>query len=134
MDVLNREVPLYMYSIHQVPPPDTRPPVENSRVPMERTRTNTGSKMSQRSSPKAKVMFDYKATQDDEITVLEGDIVDIISMNTDQDGWWLIKKGSHEGFVPDNFLEKLGTDKRKLILQQHLHVHVHVHECMYMYM
>ena len=60
-------------------------------------------------------MFEYAATQDDEITVKEGDIVEIVTTTTDQDGWWVIKKGSQEGLVPDNFLEKLSTEKRKSI-------------------
>ena len=56
-------------------------------------------------------MFSYNADQDDEITIKEGDIVEIISMNTEQDGWWKIRLGQQEGFVPDNFLSLLPTSK-----------------------
>lgn len=53
---------------------------------------------------KAKVMFPYNADQEDEITIKEGEIVDVISMETEQDGWWLVRLGNNQGLVPDNFL------------------------------
>lgn len=49
-------------------------------------------------------MFPYTADQPDEITVGEGETVDVISMVTTQDGWWKIRAGNKEGLVPDNFL------------------------------
>ena len=57
--------------------------------------------------PKAKIMFPYTASQEDEITVKEGDIVEIVEKVTDQDGWMKIRLGSKEGLMPDNFLEPL---------------------------
>ena len=53
---------------------------------------------------KAKVMFSYTASQDDEITIKEGHIVDVITMETGQDGWWLVRYGIQEGLAPSNYL------------------------------
>lgn len=58
---------------------------------------------------KAKVMFSYNADQDDEVSVVEGDVVDVIAMQTDQDGWWKVKAGGKVGFVPDNFLSLVSS-------------------------
>lgn len=74
------------------PPPTTKaapPPVSTAQEPQPQ---------------KAKVMFSYNADQDDEVSVVEGDVVDVIAMQTDQDGWWKVKAGGKVGFVPDNFL------------------------------
>ena len=52
---------------------------------------------------KAKVMFSYTASEDDEITIKEGDIVDVITMETGH-GWWLVRYGIQEGLAPSNYL------------------------------
>ena len=49
-------------------------------------------------------MFSYTVDKDDEITIKEGDIVDVINMETDQDGWWLIRYGDQKGLAPSNYL------------------------------
>ena len=49
-------------------------------------------------------MFPYIADQEDEITLKEGDIVDVITMATGNDGWWLVRLDNNEGLAPDNFL------------------------------
>ena len=36
----------------------------------------------------AKVIFDYEADNEDELTIKVGQLVDIVSKDTDQDGWW----------------------------------------------
>ena len=46
----------------------------------------------------------YTADQDDEITIKEGDIVDVITMETERNGWWLIRYGIQEGLAPSKFL------------------------------
>ena len=60
---------------------------------------------------KAEVLFAYQATQDDEVSVEKGDIVDVIDENTGQDGWWKVRVGNKEGFMPDNFLSLIQTSK-----------------------
>ena len=49
-------------------------------------------------------MSSYTANQDDEITIKEGDIVDVITMETERNGWWLIRYGIQEGLAPSKFL------------------------------
>ena len=49
-------------------------------------------------------MFSYNANEDDEITIKESDIVDVITMETEQDGWWLVHYGDQEGLAPSNYL------------------------------
>ena len=41
----------------------------------------------------AKVVFDYDADNDDELTIKVGEVVDIISKDVDQDGWWEVHSG-----------------------------------------
>ena len=53
---------------------------------------------------KAKVMLSFTADEVDEITIKEGDIVDVITMETEQDGWWLVCYGDQEGLAPSNYL------------------------------
>ena len=49
-------------------------------------------------------MFSYTANEDDEITIKEDDIVDVITMETREDGWWLVNYGDQEGLAPSNYL------------------------------
>lgn len=37
---------------------------------------------------RAKVTFDYEADDKDELTIKVGDVVDIVSKDEDQEGWW----------------------------------------------
>ena len=53
---------------------------------------------------KAKVTLSYTANEDDEITIKEDDIVDVITMETRQDGWRLVHYGDQEGLAPSNYL------------------------------
>ena len=50
------------------------------------------------------MIFSYTADHDDEISIKEGDIVDVITMETGQDGWWLVTYGIQEGLAPSNYL------------------------------
>ena len=49
-------------------------------------------------------MFSYTANEDDEVTIKEGDIVDVIAMETEQDGWWLVHYRDQKGLAPSNYL------------------------------
>ena len=49
-------------------------------------------------------MFSYTANEDDEITIKEGDIVDVITMEMEHDGRWLVRYGDQEGLAPSNYL------------------------------
>uniref|UniRef100_A0A667Z0K5 Osteoclast-stimulating factor 1 n=1 Tax=Myripristis murdjan TaxID=586833 RepID=A0A667Z0K5_9TELE len=50
------------------------------------------------------VMFDYKAQTDDELALKKGDIVMIISKETEDEGWWEGELNGRRGFFPDNFV------------------------------
>ncbi|TSK34919.1 SH3 domain-containing kinase-binding protein 1 [Bagarius yarrelli] len=50
------------------------------------------------------VMFDYTASDEDELNLKKGDIVTIINKVTDDDGWWEGELNGQRGFFPDNFV------------------------------
>ena len=51
----------------------------------------------------AVVTFDYEATQDDELTLKEGQIITNINMM--EEGWWEGELNGQRGLFPDNFVE-----------------------------
>uniref|UniRef100_A0A8C9VFM6 Osteoclast-stimulating factor 1 n=1 Tax=Scleropages formosus TaxID=113540 RepID=A0A8C9VFM6_SCLFO len=55
------------------------------------------------------VMFDYKAVSDDELDLKKGDVVRIISKETEDEGWWEGDLNGHRGFFPDNFVMMIPT-------------------------
>jgi hypothetical protein len=58
---------------------------------------------------KARVLFDYKPTQPDELELNVGELIYIISKNCEDEGWWRGKSISSGriGLFPDNFVEEL---------------------------
>ncbi|XP_041759607.1 SH3 domain-containing kinase-binding protein 1-like isoform X2 [Coregonus clupeaformis] len=50
------------------------------------------------------VMFDYAALTEDELNLKKGDIVTIITKETEDDGWWEGELNGRRGFFPDNFV------------------------------
>jgi len=52
---------------------------------------------------KAKVIFEYNASQEDELTLAVGDIVKIIDQS--DDGWWEGELNGKHGMFPENFVE-----------------------------
>ncbi|XP_078108545.1 SH3 domain-containing protein 21 isoform X2 [Sander vitreus] len=51
-----------------------------------------------------KVMFDYKAKTEDELDLKKGDVVVILSKETEDEGWWEGELNGRCGFFPDNFV------------------------------
>ncbi|XP_035860833.1 CD2-associated protein isoform X2 [Sander lucioperca] len=51
-----------------------------------------------------KVTFAFEATNEDELTIKEGDIIHILSKDTGEPGWWRGEIGGREGVFPDNFI------------------------------
>ncbi|XP_040900549.1 SH3 domain-containing protein 21 isoform X2 [Toxotes jaculatrix] len=50
------------------------------------------------------VMFDYKAKAEDELDLKKGDIVVIVSKETEDEGWWEGELNGRCGFFPDNYV------------------------------
>ncbi|KAK4337039.1 hypothetical protein RND71_043387 [Anisodus tanguticus] len=53
----------------------------------------------------AKVLFAYTAENDDELSIKEGDIINIISKKVEDKGWWKGELNGKIGVFPDNFVE-----------------------------
>ena len=58
---------------------------------------------------KAKILYDFMAQGDDEVTVAIDDEVVILD-DTKSDEWWMVRrlKNSHEGVVPSSYVEVIG--------------------------
>ncbi|KAM8733920.1 SH3 domain-containing protein 21 isoform 1-T1 [Acanthopagrus schlegelii] len=50
------------------------------------------------------VMFDYKAKAEDELDLKKGDVVAILTKETEDEGWWEGELNGRCGFFPDNFV------------------------------
>ncbi|KAJ8289525.1 hypothetical protein GJAV_G00002310 [Gymnothorax javanicus] len=56
------------------------------------------------------VLFDYTGLVDDELSLKKGDVVKIISKETEDEGWWEGELNGKRGFFPDNFVMVLPMD------------------------
>ena len=54
-----------------------------------------------------RALFPYKAHNDDELTLEEGDIITILSKEVQDEGWWKGVLRGKVGVFPDNFVEEL---------------------------
>ncbi|XP_056418988.1 CD2-associated protein isoform X2 [Hyla sarda] len=84
------------------PSPTPAPPTKVARtISSDFSRTETDSK------PKAKetcrALYNYDATNDDELSFKEGDIIHLISKDSGDPGWWKGELNGKEGVFPDNF-------------------------------
>ncbi|KAM4633777.1 CD2-associated protein [Polymixia lowei] len=63
-----------------------------------------------------KVTFAFEATNEDELTLKEGDIIQILSKDTGEPGWWRGEISGREGVFPDNFVTMVtDADKEALM-------------------
>lgn len=51
-----------------------------------------------------KVTFAFEATNEDELSFKEGDIIHVLSKDTGEPGWWRGEIAGREGVFPDNFV------------------------------
>ncbi|XP_061668437.1 CD2-associated protein [Syngnathoides biaculeatus] len=65
-----------------------------------------------------KVTFAFEATNEDELTLHEDDIITIISKNTGEPGWWRGMIGGKEGVFPDNFVVMLSETEEAFISRE----------------
>lgn len=54
-----------------------------------------------------KVLYPYEAANEDELTLVEGDIILLISKNAPDKGWWKGQLNGQIGLFPDNFVEMI---------------------------
>ncbi|KAI7865233.1 hypothetical protein BDF14DRAFT_1875630 [Spinellus fusiger] len=52
----------------------------------------------------ARVLYSYDAQSPDELSIVEGDVLEI-SGAKDDSGWIMVAKGAHKGLVPANYIE-----------------------------
>uniref|UniRef100_A0A671XDC2 Osteoclast-stimulating factor 1 n=1 Tax=Sparus aurata TaxID=8175 RepID=A0A671XDC2_SPAAU len=58
-----------------------------------------------------KVLFPYEAQNEDELSIKEGEIVNIITKECADAGWWMGEIGGRQGVFPDNFVKLLEVEK-----------------------
>ncbi|XP_011307510.1 SH3 domain-containing kinase-binding protein 1 [Fopius arisanus] len=56
-----------------------------------------------------RVLFPYKASNDDELTLDEGDVVTLLSRDAPDKGWWKGELNGRVGLFPDNFVTVMGS-------------------------
>lgn len=56
---------------------------------------------------KARVLFDYKKSADDELTLTVNDIVTVLDKNLEDEGWWKGELNGRIGVFPDNYVEEI---------------------------
>ncbi|GAB1605485.1 SH3 domain-containing kinase-binding protein 1-like isoform X1 [Argonauta hians] len=59
----------------------------------------------------AKVLYDYEANEEDELTICVGDIIKNVVVS--DGGWWEGEKDGQKGVFPDNFVEIINTGENK---------------------
>nr|XP_034966229.1 CD2-associated protein isoform X2 [Zootoca vivipara] len=77
------------------------PGAAKTEIATEVAKTETESK--QKAKEYCKTSFAYEGTNEDELSFKEGDIIQIISKDTGEAGWWKGELGGKEGVFPDNF-------------------------------
>ncbi|XP_034415624.1 SH3 domain-containing kinase-binding protein 1 isoform X3 [Cyclopterus lumpus] len=60
-----------------------------------------------------KVLFPYEAQNEDELSLKEGEIINIITKECADAGWWKGEVGGRRGVFPDNFVKLLDADKER---------------------
>uniref|UniRef100_UPI0037E93BA6 SH3 domain-containing kinase-binding protein 1 isoform X2 n=1 Tax=Semicossyphus pulcher TaxID=241346 RepID=UPI0037E93BA6 len=60
-----------------------------------------------------KVLFPYEAQNEDELSLKEGEIVNIITKECADAGWWMGEIGGRQGVFPDNFVKLLELEKER---------------------
>ncbi|XP_036406495.1 CD2-associated protein isoform X1 [Megalops cyprinoides] len=62
-----------------------------------------------------KVIFPFDATNEDELSLKEGDVIQVLSKDTGEPGWWRGDINGKDGIFPDNFVAMISeADKETL--------------------
>eukprot|EP00058_Branchiostoma_floridae_P004305 XP_002589793.1 hypothetical protein BRAFLDRAFT_125895 [Branchiostoma floridae] len=81
----------------KAPPVPSEPPAKDEKAP--------------KPVEKAKVLFDYTAENEDELTLKVGEVIIIRSKESVDSGWWEGEVGGRVGVFPDNFVELLPPEE-----------------------
>jgi len=57
------------------------------------------------------VLFPYTAMNDDELSLLEGQIITIVTKEVEDKGWWKGEVSGRVGVFPDNFVKLLPSQE-----------------------
>uniref|UniRef100_A0A665X6P6 Osteoclast-stimulating factor 1 n=1 Tax=Echeneis naucrates TaxID=173247 RepID=A0A665X6P6_ECHNA len=60
-----------------------------------------------------KVLFPYEAQNEDELSIKEGEIINIITKDCADAGWWMGEVGGRQGVFPDNFVKLIEVEKER---------------------
>lgn len=56
---------------------------------------------------RAKVLYSYKAENEDELSIEPGQVITVLCKSLDDSGWWKGELNGNVGVFPDNFVELL---------------------------
>ncbi|RVE55874.1 hypothetical protein OJAV_G00230750 [Oryzias javanicus] len=65
-----------------------------------------------------KVTFPFEGNHEDELSLKEGDIVQILSKDTGEMGWWRGEIGGERGVFPDNFVAVISDAERESLMSR----------------
>ncbi|XP_029606015.1 CD2-associated protein isoform X2 [Salmo trutta] len=60
-----------------------------------------------------KATFAFESTNEDELTLQDGDVIQILSKDTGEPGWWRGEIGGKEGVFPDNFVAVMSDEDKE---------------------
>ena len=60
---------------------------------------------------RARVLFSYTAENNDELSIMEGDIVNVLEKELEDSGWWKGELNGKVGVFPDNFVDILSVEE-----------------------
>ncbi|XP_077173576.1 CD2-associated protein isoform X4 [Paroedura picta] len=83
------------------PKPAQFPSVTKSETVTEATKAEAETK--QKVKEYCKTLYTYEGSNEDELSFKEGDVIQIISKDTGEAGWWKGELNGKEGVFPDNF-------------------------------
>lgn len=84
---------------------------EGKPAPTDTMKSDPDSKT--RGREQCKVLFPYEAQNEDELSIKEGDVINIITKECADAGWWMGEIGGRQGVFPDNFVKLLVPEVEK---------------------
>ena len=86
-------------------PPSSPASTTSPAPPSSHTPTPAASQPDPAPGTRYRAMYDYEAVRDDELSLAEGEVVSLVSVQ--EGGWLVVSSGSREGWAPVSYLEEL---------------------------